>query len=64
MSIDLCQKVAQSLSVYYILQVLSLFLEEVPSVTLNLLLAQCREVPVSYYQLAKAGFQMLGSGFR
>ena len=45
-------------------QILSLFLEEVPSVTLNFLLAACREVPVSYYQMVKAALAMVGACIR
>ena len=43
---------------------ITLFVDEVPSITLSFLLARCREVPVSYYQLAKAALTMVGSGFR
>ena len=39
-------------------------MDEVPSITLSLLLARCREVPISYFQLAKAALTMLGAGFR
>ena len=45
-------------------QILSLFLEEVPAVTLNFLLAACREVPISYYQMVKAGLAMVGASIR
>ena len=45
-------------------QMITLLVDEVPSITLSLLLARCREVPISYYQLAKAALTMFGSAFR
>lgn len=45
-------------------QVLTILLEEAPSITLNLLIARCREIPISLYQLAKAGMTIFGALFR
>ena len=45
-------------------ETLSLFLEEVPQMTLNLMLSMCREVPTSYFQLLKAGLGMASTGLR
>ena len=45
-------------------ELLSLFLEEVPEITLNLLLAMCREIPISYFQLIKAGLAIASSALR
>ncbi len=45
-------------------QLCSLFLEEVPQITLNLLLASCREVPTNWVAMAKAVIVMISSAIR
>lgn len=47
-----------------IAQIISLFAEEVPQITLNVLLASCREIPMSYYALVKAALAMFGGCLR
>ena len=41
-------------------QVMTMFLVEIPSTTVNLLIALCREIAISYFQLVKAGVSIFG----
>lgn len=45
-------------------QLLSLFVEEIPQITLNVLLAACHEIPISTFQMVKAGLVFIGSSVR
>ena len=47
-----------------IMSLITMFVDEVPNVTLNVMLAACREVPTSYYALIKAVLNMIGAFIR
>ena len=47
-----------------IIALVTMFVDEVPNVTLNVMLAACREVPTSYYALVKAVLNMIGALIR
>ena len=45
-------------------QAVSIWAEEVPQMTLNMLITACREVPLSYFQLVKSGIAIVGAVLR